>query len=319
MDFGNLKKIIKLCNDINVKYIVLSGGEPLLYPHFIELLDYIKSMPNKMVPTIATNGILLEDYNRCKKIIEHGIKYVDVSLKGKDSKEWLEVAKFDDLTQQMRAISNLSSLNVEFTCSMVITLNNVYTFCETLENARSVGARNFSFTFVIDNAESSEKDLPYLISHDPLLLVDKFISQIDRINQITDNEWWIEYSFPLCVYTEKQLTKLEHRLAEPCYIRNENILTLEFDTRLNLLPCSMYIDDKVVGKFGVEFSSASELEAYLKSETYNHIMKEFSQLPSNYCNSCRHKNFCLGGCPWFWMHCSFETFRDFKISKGYDF
>ncbi|MBQ6297327.1 MAG: radical SAM protein [Selenomonadaceae bacterium] len=316
--FDDLKKIVKLCNDIKVKYIVLSGGEPLLYPYLMEFLDYIKSMPHKMIPTIATNGILLADYNTCKKIIERGIRYIDVSLKGKDSKEWLAVTKLDGSAQQLRAIANLSDLNVEFTCSMVLTLKNIDTFCETLENARSFGARNFSFTFVIDNEESPEKDLQYLISNDPLLLVDKFIEQIDRVNQITNNEWWIEYSFPLCVYTEKQLTKLNHRLAEPCYIRNDNIFTLEFDTKLNLLPCSMYIDNRVVGKFGVDFSSASELEAYIQSEKYNRIMKEFSQLPSDYCNSCRHKNFCLGGCPWFWTHCSFETFRNFKINKGYD-
>ncbi len=313
--FDDLKKIIKLCNDIEVKYIVLSGGEPLLYPHLIELLNYIKSMPHKMIPTIATNGILLENYNTCKEIIDGGVKYVDVSLKGKDSKEWLNVTKLDGSAQQLKAIANLSDLNVEFTCSMVITSNNVDTFCEALENARNMGARNFSFTFVIDNVESSEKDLEYLTSHDPLALVEKFMAQIDRVNQITDNEWWIEYSFPLCVYTEEQLAILEHRLAEPCYIRNENILTFEFDTELNLLPCSMYIDDKVVGKFGVDFSSAVEFEAYIQGETYNHIMKEINQLPSDYCNSCRHKDFCLGGCPWFWAHCSFEAFKDFNLIR----
>lgn len=320
MNFDILNKIIKLCSDMEVKYIVLSGGEPLLYPNLNELLDYIKIMPNKMIPTIATNGILLANYDFCKQIIQRGISYVDISLKGKDSKEWLEVTNQDGSASQIQAISNLSALNVEFTCSMVITSKNVDTFCKTLENAQKAGARNFSFTFVIDNAESPDKDLRYLTTQDPLLLVDKFISQIDRVNQITNGEWWIEYSFPLCVYTDEQLQKLDRRLAEPCYIRNKNIMTFEFDTQFNLLPCSMYIDCKSVGKFGVDFSSATELEEYIhQNKSYCNTMSEFSKLPSKYCDACKHKNLCLGGCPWFWTHCSFETFKNFKIIKKRNF
>lgn len=319
MDFDSLKKIIKLCNDAEVKYVVLSGGEPLLYPELINLLNYIKTMPHKMIPTIATNGILLDNYDFCKKIVDCGINYVDISLKGKDKKEWLAVTKRDGSAQQSRAISNLSALKVDFTCSMVITPNNVNTFCDTLETAYNFGARNFSFTFVIDNMESEEKDIAYLVSHNPLTLVDKFISQIDELNRITKGEWWIEYSFPLCVYTDDQLKKLERRLAEPCYIRNRNILTFEFDTKLNLLPCSMFIDDKSVGKFGTDFSSFRELEDYINGKSYNDFMKTFEKLPSDYCLSCKHKNSCMGGCPWFWAHCSFEAFKEFKLSKGHNF
>ena len=316
MPFDGLKKIIELCNDAKVKYIVLSGGEPLLYPELINLLNFIKAMPHKMIPTIATNGILLADYDFCKRIIDCGISYVDLSLKGKDKNEWLAVTKRDGSIQQAKAIRNLSALNVDFTCSMVLTPHNVGTFCETLENAYDSGARNFSFTFVIDNIDSEEKDLEYLISHNPLALVDKFISQIDETDRVTKGEWWIEYSFPLCIYTDDQLKKLDRRLAEPCYIRNRDIVTFEFDTKMNLLPCSMFIDKKTVGKFGADFSSFSELESYVNGKSYNDIMDTFKELPANDCLSCEHKDSCMGGCPWFWAHCSFEAFKEFKRRNG---
>lgn len=42
--------------------------------------------------------------------------------------------------------------------------------------------------------------------------------QVEELNSITE-EWWIEYSFPLCVYTEEQLNILEGKMAFPCQIQ----------------------------------------------------------------------------------------------------
>ena len=312
INFDSIKKLIDLCNDAEAKYIVLTGGEPLLYPELFKLLDYINSRPHKMIIALATNGILLENFDFCEKILNYGVSYVDVSMKGKDKQEWLDVTEYDGSQQQLKAISNLSRLNVDFTCSMVITHKNVGNFCETIENSYNAGARSFSFTFVIDNRESEENDLQYLKVHNPLLLVNRFISQIDELDRITKGEWWIEYSFPECVYTEEQLEKLKDKLAAPCYIRsNTKNFSFEFDTKLNLIPCGMFLKD-VMGKFGSDFSSASELERYINTGLYKSITSSLRELPADHCLLCTHRASCLGGCPWFWRHCSFEAFQNFK-------
>ena len=69
-------------------------------------------------------------------------------------------------------------------------------FCNAVQTAFENGAKQFSFTFIIDNANSSEKDEKYLTKNNPFALVEAFVSQIDQLNNITD-EWWFEYSFPI--------------------------------------------------------------------------------------------------------------------------
>lgn len=87
---------------------------------------------------------------------------------------------------------------------MVVTRDSVSTFCDAVQAAIDNGTKQFSFTFVIDNNDSIAKDEKYLEKNDPFALIDCFLLQTDRLNSITD-DWWIEYSFPLCMYTKKQL------------------------------------------------------------------------------------------------------------------
>ena len=57
---------------------------------------------------------------------------------------------YDGTEKQHQAIRNLASLPIEFTCSMVITPENVHSFCEAVQIAHDNGAKQFSFTFIID-------------------------------------------------------------------------------------------------------------------------------------------------------------------------
>lgn len=312
IEYENLKKIVDFCSEAKVKYIVFTGGEPVLYPKLLDILKYIKSKSHKIIPTIATNGILLEDYGYCKKLVNNGLEYIDISLKGKDKQQCYETAGHDCFFQQMNAIHNLSLLSVDFTCSMVLTLDNINTFCQTVKSAYNNGAKQFSFTFVIDNEKSEERDLMYLEKHNPFTLIEAFISQINKLNSIT-KDWWIEYSFPMCVYTEKQLSLLKGRLAAPCQIHKGNAIT--FDTKMNLLPCNMYIENSL-GQFGVDFSSYEEFEKLTERIPYKCTTESLRQLPSSVCSSCKHLESCYGGCPVIWKNYSFESLVKFKESKG---
>lgn len=309
IEFNDVKKLIDFCNDAKVKFVVFSGGEPALYPRLAEIIRYVKSREHKMLATIATNGIMLSDYEFCKELIESGLDYIDISLKGKNEEECLALVGKECLSKQLKAIHNVSCFSTEFTCSMVLTCSNIDGFCEAVEAAQNNGARQFSFTFALDNEESEYKDIDYLKRNNPYLLIDKFISQIDKLNTITKGEWWVEYTFPICVYTEKHLSMLRGKLAAPCQIYKGNGIT--FDTGMNLLPCSMFIDDKI-GKFGLDFSTYEEFENYVECTRYNSTIKQLSAMPSEECNDCEHLKACFGGCPVFWKNCSFESLMEFK-------
>lgn len=310
-DFVNytaLEKIVDFCCEAGTKYIVFTGGEPLLYPRLMDIIKYIHSREHKMSIAIPTNGILLSNKELCKSLIENGVEYFDISIKGKDPNDWIVQTGHDGSANQLEAIRNLSELPVDFTCSMVVSNENVTTFCDSVETAFDNGAKQMSFTFVIDNNGKETKGISYLKENNPYSLIEKFIEQIDRLNKIT-NEWWIEYSFPMCFYSEEQLLKLEDKLASPCQVHYGNAVT--FDTHLNLLPCDMYISEPT-GKFGLDFSTFDEYRAFTNKEKYKTLMKPILNLPSLECNSCRYLEQCYGGCPVLWKNYTYEDVKAFR-------
>ena len=307
ISYENLKQIVDFCSESKVKFIFFTGGEPLLYPHIIDILQYIKGKHHSMTTAIATNSILLKDPAFCRKLIDSGVEYLDLSMKGTNSQEWCKATGYDGFDQQLQAIRNLSILPVEFTCSMVVTQDNVLTICDAVQIACNNGAKQFSFTFVIDNDDTEDKNRTYLEKHNPFALVEAFISQIDHLNTITE-DWWIEYSFPMCIYTEEQLSLLEGKLATPCQVHMKNAVT--FNTKMELLPCDMYIDQRM-GQLGTDFSSYHEFVELTKRPSYRCVMETLRKRPSSECTTCKHLEACYGGCPVLWKHYSFEALKAF--------
>lgn len=308
IDFINLKKIVDFCCDAKTKYIFLTGGEPFTYPYLIDILQYIKKRNYPVEIAIATNGVLLSDFNLCKLIVENGVKYIDISMKGKDSKEWILETGADGSYKQAQAICNLSRLSIEFTCSMVITQENVFSVYERVKAANYYGARQFSFTFFIDNNESQEKGISYLEKYNPYELINNFFEQSKLLSSIS-NDWWVEYSFPMCMYTNEQLTLLKGRLASPCHIFTKDAVV--FDTNMELLPCDMFSKMKM-GKFGVDFLSYEDLKKFTGTQSYRSVLNKLSQYPAVDCFSCVHVKSCQGGCPVLWKNYSFEDLKIFQ-------
>lgn len=308
IEYEKLKEIVDFCAEANVKYIFFTGGEPLTYPDLINILKYIKTQEHPMTVAIATNGVILQDLEFCKTLIDNGVEYIDISMKGNDTKEWVVTTGYDGNEAQSKAIQNLAGLPIEFICSMVLTPENIQSFCRSVYNAKRNGAKQFSFTFVIDNNNTSEQDCEYLNNHNPVKLITDFISQIDKLNDITE-EWWIEYSFPLCMYTEKQLEILKGKLASPCQIHMKNAVT--FNTKLELLPCDMYLQQKL-GRLGSDFSSFEDFLRLKEGENYKNIMEVIQELPSEECEECKYLEKCYGGCPVLWKNYSFSAMKEFK-------
>ncbi|WP_346682025.1 radical SAM/SPASM domain-containing protein [Megasphaera stantonii] len=309
--YDDVKRIVDFCCEAEVKYIFFTGGEPLTYSRLPDILEYIKTRQHPITTAIATNGVLLKNLELCKKLIDSGVGYIDISMKGKDPQEWCKMTGYNGFEAQQEAIRNLASLPIDFTCSMVVTPENVQSFCDSVRLACTNGAKQFSFTFIIDNDDAEEKDLVYLQKHDPLKLVNDFISQISELNAITD-DWWIEYSFPMCIYTEEQLKILRGRLATPCQIHLKNAIT--FNTKMELLPCDMYIYQPL-GKFGKEFSSYLDFLSLIQMSTYSKTMDTIRKLPSDECIDCKYLDVCYGGCPVLWKNYSFAALKKFKAEK----
>lgn len=313
LQFEDFKRIIDFCSEEKIRNIVFTGGEPTLYPKLLDALKYIKAKGNSMIPAMATNGIELCDNDFCRSIVESGLEYVDISLKGKDGIDCRDATGRDCYEQQMTAIKNISQTGIEFTCSIILTRLNIDSYCNLVRSACQKGARQISFTFEIDNLSSSERDENYLREHNPFALIESFMSSIEELNSIT-KDWWIEYSFPLCVYTEEQMVQLAGKFACPCQVHKGNGIT--FDTKLNAIPCNMYFD-LVIGKLGKDFSSLSSYQDVVeRSLKLEKAILKTKAMPSPNCTRCIHFENCQGGCPVTWKNYSYDALMKFK-SKYY--
>ena len=76
IDWELARRIIK---ELKVKFVLLSGGEPLLYPNILDLIEELTSHSIRV--GISTNGTLI-DRNLAVKLKKRGVGYVGISLDG---------------------------------------------------------------------------------------------------------------------------------------------------------------------------------------------------------------------------------------------
>lgn len=97
MEIELLKKIVDQASGMpNVEKLLLGGyGEPLLYPHLIEAIEYIKSKKGGSLYTgFYTNGTLLSK-EWVEKLLATKIDHVVVSLNAFSREEYLKVHRVD--------------------------------------------------------------------------------------------------------------------------------------------------------------------------------------------------------------------------------
>ena len=314
MFFKDALKIVDFCHEANVEKIILIGGEPTLYCDVFDLIKYAKVKNIKV--SIVTNGVKLSSLEYCKSLIESGIDEIGISLKGNDKNDFKYVTGKDMFVKVIDGMKNLKSLSYPFSCSMVITKSNLFTFLNGVKVAFKNGCNGISLSFAYDFCTSKEKDENYLIKNNPYYFIRAFVSQIDKLNKISNERWSFESGYPLCVFNDRQIKKFGGHLVTTCQLLNRNGII--FDTELCVLPCNTMHLIKM-GKLGVDFESYDEFCHYVKEGLYKQVMSYITSLPSEDCKECPKLQNCGGGCVCFWTNTSFDKLKekkDFLIKRA---
>src|SRR4030095_5252093 len=93
--------ISKLHRSLNLRTIRLTGGEPLLYPRLVALVQVLYSMGIPEVK-LTTNGFLLHRYARILKMA--GLQNINVSLDALDEEVFLLISKRSQLQKVLEGI-----------------------------------------------------------------------------------------------------------------------------------------------------------------------------------------------------------------------
>ena len=141
MSLDDAMKVIDSAKNLNIKTLVITGGEPFLHPDLFKIIRYAKE--NGFSVCITTNGTLIK--SKVNDILSSNIDFLTISLDG--IKEIHDILRGFDGTFN-RVIEGIEELEKNgyknFSICFVVTnknikeLEKVYSFCK---------AKNISFDF----------------------------------------------------------------------------------------------------------------------------------------------------------------------------
>lgn len=277
--------------------IVLIGGEPTLYPDFIELVKYISSKGVKT--SLATNGRKLSDLTFAERVVKSGINSVNISLKGTSEEEYKKYTKSIGLDEAINGYNNLLNLGFKnVSLSYVIVDDSTKKFDDVIKLIDENNLKNIVFQFV--------KPVLELKSSDELLDIEKmgkFVTYIYEKMKETKTNYCLEISFPLCAVEDHILNKMiqENRITTCCHISKGSGVI--FDTDFKILPCNHFAEFPY-SEEKIGLKSTEEICNFLNSDVCNKLRKTAGSYPSKKCINCEKWEICGGGCftRWFYQN-----------------
>ena len=118
MDIEKAKKIIDQLVSINVKKIILIGGEPTIYEHFVELIQYIHS--KGLIIALASNGRRFANKDFARETVEAGVNGIDISLKATSEEDYVSKTHSKGLMEMLQGYKNLVELGFQPSISYVV-------------------------------------------------------------------------------------------------------------------------------------------------------------------------------------------------------
>lgn len=284
--------LIDFIDKLNIKYIILIGGEPTLYPH---LLDVIKAIKNKNIKsTLVTNAIKLQDESFCKKIYNNGLNEAAISIKGTE-KIYSELSKNNEYAHCIEAISNLSKYQDKVTVSFVMTQDNMRDLPKLIRATKKAGATHFSLSFVYEFNCSGTPNTSFKSSYSPRNMIKSFMQFYNEINDVTDGNFSLHNAFPLCLWDKDDYNKLKsnNQIRTVCQLLSRTGII--FDTEGTIIPCNTMHQIRLL-KYGQDFTTPEELYSGLKNEEVQAIYRKLLGAPDHSCSACQNWKDCGGGC-----------------------
>lgn len=180
LSYNDYKFIINGLAQVGIKKIRFTGGEPLLYPHLIELIKYTHDECNIDDISITTNGIGLNEI--AYELKRSGLKTVNISLDSLKSYKYKGITRGGNLTDVLKSINRCLELGikVKINCVVIKRFNDdeIYDFID-MANYYPVDVR-FIELMPIGEGE-------YLYENG-YFNITKFINETDGLYKIEDEK-----------------------------------------------------------------------------------------------------------------------------------
>ncbi len=159
--FMSLDKAKQICTTLVDHYancaIDIQGGEPMIYPDIYELVRYCRDIG--LIPTLITNAIVLDNYDKCQRLIDSGIRDLLISVHGIGETYSKIVGVPGAHARQMKALENLQKIGLPFRFNCVLSKEALPQIREISHLAINSGARvvNFIAFNPFEDQQNSDK------------------------------------------------------------------------------------------------------------------------------------------------------------------
>jgi MoaA/NifB/PqqE/SkfB family radical SAM enzyme len=123
-----------------VPYLSFSGGEPMLHPHFYEMVGRVTERGGQL--KIETNGHYLTKEN-CARLKDLGVKAVQVSLDGASTATFGRMRVHGQFDRTLEGIRNLAAAGVPIEVNFSPASFNVHEAARVVDLAFELGAFSF--------------------------------------------------------------------------------------------------------------------------------------------------------------------------------
>ncbi|MCK7503586.1 MAG: radical SAM protein [Desulfobacterales bacterium] len=117
LDTQQCRRVIDHLADQKVFQFNIGGGEPLMRPDFLDLMDYAHE--KGMVTCISTNGTLIDEAVAAR--LDHKLVYIQVSLDGASPASNDPIRGAGSFSKAMRALEHLRRRDIEVSINTVLT------------------------------------------------------------------------------------------------------------------------------------------------------------------------------------------------------
>lgn len=307
MSLGFAKEIILLIKSLNIKNVIIIGGEPTLWPHLIEFNQFCKSLDIKT--TLVTNAIKFSEDLFWGAYNQNPNTRVGISIKAYDILSFKKACGSSSLNRVELGIKRSAELFGKFGVSFVYNSFIKDNLINTAKFAMENGAKNVSISPCIPTFNGDSVEDKYSIE------IDEFISDFMRdykiLSDITKGKLYLSMKIPFCLWPKAFIEELlfKKQISSICQVRKKSGII--FDTDGKLLMCNNLFSYPI-GYHKKDFVDKNSIISLLNSPRIVSYYDRINSYPSQKCINCSKYQICAGGCPLIW------SIYDPKIIKGWD-
>lgn len=254
-DLESLKKIIKVGKEFGINKIKLTGGEPLLYPHMDELLEYIRKIEIPYVD-LTTNISLLTEKN-IKLLNKYSVNAITLSLNTLEEDKFIYLSNyphFEIVKQNFRNTVKLFKGKIRVNC---VVFDEKYDE-EDYREIISMCKRNNLGLRLIEPSKVEGLKITYT--------KEKFHELIEKLRLDSDNVVNSDCSSVEYLFFGKWYITVMHSLCDNNHCNTcTKYMYIRVTSDLKLKPCLSRVDTEVP----INTESEEEIEhAFIKAISY---------------------------------------------------